>query len=306
MHSRTQTPGMQQPSPSLLRSCNLDKLSINSNRHAQSAAMDHPLIITPSQLRAAPPPSRQAVPQVSTERQTSALNSVVAGSAVVNACTSAALAMSDSVRAATVLLPDRQEGSVLTGLAQCDACNAEHSLASSPAARNDSPAPATRCIANLPADITPKFDAFCTHTDSNNSEPSSAQNGSSSASTVGSLGPSAASVVTASQGLPESRHSKGLQQLWNCVAHTQFAVPSPHAVTDDHSQAGARLQYEEQSQQPLLLSDLASPVEVPYSTTPSALSGLAVEPMSGSGMSEKASLTDSTNVSRREAQSPDR
>lgn len=312
VRNRKNAASMQQPGLNLSESCNLDKLSVSSNRHVQSAAVGPPISPSPPQLHAAPQPSRQGVPQAGTG-QASAWTSLGLGSPVVSVGTSAAMAMSNSARAAAVSAPGRQEGTALAGMAatwRYNNCNIQHTSAASVAAGNDAPAPAAafRCIASSPADLS--SDSFCTHTDSNDSAPPSAQNGSISTLSTGRFGTSTASVVTTPQRLPESRHSKGLQQLWNCVAHTPLAVPSPHAVTDNHSQASPRLQYGEQSQQPSLLPYLARPVAAPQSSPSSAPQAPAVGSSEGSGMSEAATAgsTESTSMSRGEAKdiSPER
>ena len=78
--------------------------------------------------------------------------------------------------------------------------------------------------------------------------------------------------------LPESRHSKGLQQLWNSVAHTPLPVPSPCSMAVDHSKLD-RLQCKEQGHQHVLVPEMTAPAE---GTSQSSI----VSTMSGSAASE--------------------
>lgn len=78
--------------------------------------------------------------------------------------------------------------------------------------------------------------------------------------------------------LPESKHSKGLQQLWNSVAHTPLTVPSPCSMASKHSKLG-RWQCEEQGYQRVLGPEVTTPTEGMSQSS-------AVSTMSGSAASE--------------------
>ena len=78
--------------------------------------------------------------------------------------------------------------------------------------------------------------------------------------------------------LPESRHSKGLQQLWNSVAHTPLTVPSPCSMAGKHSKLDTR-QCEEQGHQSVLMPEMATHAEgisqrIVSTVSSSAASGL--------------------------------
>lgn len=68
--------------------------------------------------------------------------------------------------------------------------------------------------------------------------------------------------------VPESKHSKGLQQLWNCVAHTPLALPSPCSMTG--KQDRRHTSCEEQGHPHVLVSDLSTPAVMIESSTASS------------------------------------
>ena len=83
--------------------------------------------------------------------------------------------------------------------------------------------------------------------------------------------------------VPESRHSKGLQQLWNSVAHTSLTVPSPCSMASKHSKLH-RWQVEEQSHQRVLVPEMTTRAEGTSQAS-------AVSTMSGSAASEVTERT---------------
>ena len=85
--------------------------------------------------------------------------------------------------------------------------------------------------------------------------------------------------------LPESRHSKGLQQLWNSVAHTPLTVPSPCSMAGKHSKLDRR----QCDDQRVLIPEMTTPVErPPQSSTVSSVSGSAASEVTESATAHSA------------------
>ena len=109
----------------------------------------------------------------------------------------------------------------------------------------------------------------------------------------------------------ETRHSKGLQQLWNCVAHTPLTVPSPHSMTDRRSPDGVMPSHCGSSHimnQLAVLTDLSQPAEcTPQQRMVEPLSGLETLIAKTAEQSERASpLAAESRLASGAADSPAR
>ena len=87
--------------------------------------------------------------------------------------------------------------------------------------------------------------------------------------------------------LPESRHSKGLQQLWNSTPHTPLMVPSPCSMTGKQSKQGRR-HSEEQGHQLVLSSETSTTAE--GASQSSSMSGSAVSEVTEGATAHSAVL----------------
>lgn len=106
--------------------------------------------------------------------------------------------------------------------------------------------------------------------------------------------------------LPESKHSRGLQQLWNSVAHTPLPVPSPCSMAVQHSKLNRR-QYEEQGHQRVLVPEMTTPAAgASQSSTVSAVS--TVRDSAASELTERATAhsAGSRSMPMEGAESPHR
>lgn len=183
-----------------------------------------------------------------------------------------ASAMSTSTNAGAVSDPARQEGNALTDLTTALSSSrrtAKH-LASLSTARDES------CTgAQYETQLNINSSAVMAEATSSSSPllPSSAKVGGRSTPEAGMSVRSNPADQQELPQVPESRHSKGLQQLWNCVAHTPLAVPSPCRVTG--KQDRRQTSCEEQGHGPVLVFDLSIPAEVIESSITS--SGAASE-----------------------------
>lgn len=164
-------------------------------------------------------------------------------------------------RAASTADVPRQQGSAPTvggtGLMPAQPSNPDHLIASCPAADEG--------YAGLLDDTQLHISPFAaieeaSSSDGSPSAPSAAVAGSMSTPKAGISDRSSPAVHFALPHLPESRHSKGLQQLWNSMAHTPLMVPSPCSMTGKQSKQGRR-QSEEQGHQPVLVSEMSTAAE---------------------------------------------
>lgn len=149
-------------------------------------------------------------------------------------------------------------------------CRAEHLVAwASAAAADESLAGA---VNNTQLNTGPAIVTAEASSNRSQSAPSSANAGSMSTPTPGISDRRDSVGQQALLHMPEeSRHSKGLQQLWNCVAHTPLTVPSPCSMTGNcRMQHRRQTSFEEQGHQRVLVPDLATPSQVLQSSTASS------------------------------------
>lgn len=181
----------------------------------------------------------------------------------------AASSMPGCTRAALMADAPRQQGSAPTGMMPAQPSSPNHLIASCPTADED--------CAGLPRDTQLHISPFAATDAASSSSgsplaPSAADAGSMSTAKASISDRSGPAVHYALPCLPESRHSKGLQQLWSAMAHTPLAVPSPCSMSAKQSEQGRRRRAE-QGHQPVLMSEVTAAAE--WASQSSSMSGNA-------------------------------
>lgn len=164
----------------------------------------------------------------------------------------------DCTKAALVADEPRPQGSAPTGMIPAQPSTPGHLIASCTATAEGYTGPPHDTY--LPISPFAAMSAASSSSGGSPLTPSAAVAGSMTTPKAGTLVRNSPAVHTALPHLPESRHSTGLQQLWNSVAHTPLMVPSPCSMTGKQSKHGRR-HSEEESHQPVLISEITIAAE---------------------------------------------
>ena len=284
MQSRRAAPTMPQRSMHLSRGDSiLETLPVDDGRGKQHVAV----LTSPNEAAESAQPSmagpethnlmlsRDAAQQASIRGEVTAGNLTAAESSVdgIHEIHAHASATPSCIKAGSMSDPTRQEGSALTDLTPVQSSSQEHWIAPSPASDQSYAGDSN----NTQLDITSSVAVMDASSNSSLVAPLSAYEGNIITPKAGVADRSDPVIHHAHLHLPESRHSKGLQQLWNCVAHTPLTLPSPSSMTGNHSKQDRRqASCEDQSHQRELVTGLTTPAEV-TSQSSSAVGSAASE-----------------------------